>query len=90
MIALTAAFTVFALWRLYRRKLDRVVEEREEFLPYPQTSPEIYSWLPYHKKPSGADPVSAGGREAPPGPPDSAGRRRSRRRAEERCMSLEA
>jgi len=49
-VALTAAFTVFALWRLYRRKLDRVVEEREEFLTYPQTSPQIYSWLPYHRK----------------------------------------
>jgi MFS family permease len=49
-IALTAAFTAFALWRLYRRKFDRVVEEREEFLNYPQTSPEIYAWLPYHKE----------------------------------------
>lgn len=48
-IALTLTFTLFSLWRLYRRKLDRVVEEREEFLAYPQTSPEIYAWLPYHK-----------------------------------------
>jgi MFS family permease len=48
-IALTLTFTVFSLWRLYRRKLDRVVEEREDFLAYPQTSPEIYAWLPYHK-----------------------------------------
>jgi MFS family permease len=49
-VVLTAVFTVFALWRLYRRKLDRVVEEREEFLAYPQTSPQIYAWLPYHRE----------------------------------------
>ncbi len=49
-IALTLTFTLFAIWRLYRRKLDRVVEEREEFLAYPQTSPEIYAWLPYHRE----------------------------------------
>jgi hypothetical protein len=48
-IALTAAFTLFAVWRLLRRKTDRIVESREEFLAYPQTSPEIYSWLPYHR-----------------------------------------
>ncbi len=48
-IALTLAFTLFALWRLWRRKADRIVESREVFLAYPQTSPEIYAWLPYHK-----------------------------------------
>jgi MFS family permease len=48
--ALTLAFTVFAIWRLYRRKVDRVVETREVFLAYPQTSPEIYAWLPYHRE----------------------------------------
>jgi hypothetical protein len=26
------------------------VESREEFLAYPQTSPEIYAWLPYHRE----------------------------------------
>jgi hypothetical protein len=26
-------------------------ESREDFLAYPQTSPEIYAWLPYHKEP---------------------------------------
>jgi hypothetical protein len=25
------------------------VESREDFLAYPQTSPEIYAWLPYHR-----------------------------------------
>jgi len=50
-VALTLAFTAFACWRLSRRKLDRVVEEREEFLTYPQTSPQIYAWLPYHREP---------------------------------------
>jgi MFS family permease len=51
-IALTLAFTLFAVWRLYRRKLDRVVEVHEDFLTYPQTSPEIYAWLPYHRETS--------------------------------------
>jgi MFS family permease len=46
---LTLAFTVFAIWRLSRRKVDPIVESREEFLAYPQTSPEIYEWLPYHR-----------------------------------------
>jgi MFS family permease len=58
-IVLTLAFTLFALWRLSRRRLDRVVETREEFLVYPQTSPEIYSWLPYHREPAGG--AAAGG-----------------------------
>src|ERR1700733_2158260 len=49
-IALTVSFTLFAVWRLHRRKFDRIVEEREEFLAYPQTSPEIYAWLPYHRE----------------------------------------
>jgi MFS family permease len=48
-MALTLAFTVFAVWRLSRRKVERIVESREDFLAYPQTSPEIYSWLPYHR-----------------------------------------
>jgi MFS family permease len=48
-IVLTAAFTLFGVWRLYRRKLDLTVESREEFLSYPQTSPNIYEWLPYHR-----------------------------------------
>lgn len=47
-IALTLAFTLFAVWRLMRRKNDVIVEEREHFLAYPQTSPQIYGWLPYH------------------------------------------
>jgi MFS family permease len=49
-IALTLAFTLFALWRLSRRRVDRIVESREDFLAYPQTSPEIYAWLPYHRE----------------------------------------
>jgi MFS family permease len=47
-MALTLAFTLFAVWRLMRRKSEAVVEEREQFLAYPQTSPQIYGWLPYH------------------------------------------
>jgi len=46
---LTTTFTLFSIWRLYRRKLDQTVESREEFLSYPQTSPNIYEWLPYHR-----------------------------------------
>jgi MFS family permease len=60
--ALTLAFTLFAIWRRATRKIDRVVETREEFLAYPQTSPEIYGWLPYHKeKAPGPAPQSAAG-----------------------------
>lgn len=57
-MVLTVAFTGFALWRLYRRKLDLVVEEREEFLTYPQTSPQIYAWLPYHREAPGETPAA--------------------------------
>src|ERR1700683_1299396 len=68
-IVLTAGFTLFATWRLRRRPQDRCIEEREEFLQYPQTSPEIYAWLPYHKEPAGeAPPVES---ESSPTPPDS-------------------
>ncbi|MBV8341626.1 MAG: MFS transporter, partial [Gammaproteobacteria bacterium] len=45
-VVLTLAFTLFAIWRLTRRKAERALETREEFLTYPQTSPEIYAWLP--------------------------------------------
>lgn len=74
-IVLTLSFTLFAIWRLSRRKADRVVEEREEFLNYPQTSPEIYAWIPYHRElpveaergpaPGGANPPSDA--DPPPG-----------------------
>jgi len=49
-VALTLTFTSFAIWRLARRRVERALETREEFLTYPQTSPEIYAWLPYHKE----------------------------------------
>jgi MFS family permease len=52
-IALTLGFTLFTMWRLYRRRLGQAVEAREEFLAYPQTSPEIYAWLPYHREAAG-------------------------------------
>jgi MFS family permease len=60
-MVLTLAFTLFAGWRLSRRKSERLVESREEFLAYPQTSPEIYSWLPYHRDTS-APPEKTGDR----------------------------
>ena len=62
-IALTLPFTLFALWRLSRRRSDRVVETPEHFLAYPQTSPEIYGWLPYHREtppPAGSTPKQQG------------------------------
>ena len=67
-LALTGLFTGFAVWRLSRRKVERLSEDREEFLTYPQTSPEIYSWLPYHRDAEGRPdpnvPGTAGGGEA--------------------------
>jgi hypothetical protein len=68
-IALTLAFALFTSWRLYRRKIDKSSEVREEFLTYPQTSPEIYAWLPYHREPSGSvsrDAAAAPDTEAHP------------------------
>jgi MFS family permease len=59
-MVLTLAFTVFAIWRLARRKVDRIVESHEEFLAYPQTSPEIYAWLPYHRDTPRIPPQAAG------------------------------
>jgi MFS family permease len=62
-IALTSTFTVFAVWRLRRRRFDRILEDREVFLNYPQTSPQIYEWLPYHQEkpepPAAAQPPPA-------------------------------
>jgi hypothetical protein len=70
--ALTLAFTLFAVWRLTRRKLERPLETREEFLTYPQTSPEIYAWLPYHRDQPGEN-------RSPPAPPAAAGAREPQR-----------
>jgi predicted MFS family arabinose efflux permease len=52
-VAITVPFTLFSIWRLARRKADRLIETHEDFLAYPQTSPGIYEWLPYHKDASG-------------------------------------
>jgi len=56
---LTIPFTLFAIWRLARRSVERTLETREEFLTYPQTSPEIYAWLPYHKEGAGQSAESS-------------------------------
>ena len=66
-MVLTLAFTVFAIWRLSRRKADPVVESREEFLAYPQTSPEIYEWLPYHRTAPRDSEGALTGADTPPG-----------------------
>ena len=69
-MALTLAFTGFAVWRLSRRKADRIVETHEDFLAYPQTSPEIYAWLPYHRDaPAETAPSEAAPAETAPNPP---------------------
>ena len=69
-MALTLAFTGFAVWRLSRRKADRIVETHEDFLAYPQTSPEIYAWLPYHRDaPAETAPSEAAPSETAPNPP---------------------
>ena len=74
--ALSLAFTVFAIWRLLRRRADRVVESREEFLTYPQTSPQIYEWLPYHRDAPGdaAADAAPGASEPDAAPPPRTGR----------------
>jgi hypothetical protein len=65
-IALTLAFTLFAVWRLVHRNTDRVIESREDFLAYPQTSPEIYAWLPYSRDAPRAPQPAPNAAEAPP------------------------
>ena len=69
---LTAAFTLFSIRRLRRRKLDPIIESREEFLVYPQTSPEIYEWLPYHRDPAAARGPAGGGKAPGDGEPPAA------------------
>jgi MFS family permease len=66
---LSLAFTLFAAWRLIQRRRDPIVEERERFLAYPQTSPEIYEWLPYHKDTPGKPAATAVPPADPPLPP---------------------
>jgi len=58
-MVLTLAFTLFAVWRLTRRRVERPLETREEFITYPQTSPAIYDGLPYHKELPHEPPVAA-------------------------------
>jgi MFS family permease len=77
-IALTLAFTLFTIWRVYRRRRVQTVEAREEFLAYPQSSPEIYAWLPYHRGPAGPgpdahNPTDAGAGPAADGKPPTVG-----------------
>jgi MFS family permease len=68
-IVLTLAFTSFAIWRLCRRRRGEPADEREVFLAYPQTSPEIYAWLPYHREPPGTAGTAAAGDTSATGPP---------------------
>ncbi len=68
-IVLTLAFTSFAIWRLCRRRRGEPADEREVFLAYPQTSPEIYAWLPYHREPPGTAGTAAAADTSATGPP---------------------
>ena len=45
---LALAYTLFGLWRLSRRPRFKKGDAREEFHSYPHTSPEVYTWAPYH------------------------------------------
>ena len=45
---LALAYTLFGLWRLSRRAKFTPGDPREEFHSYPHTSPEVYTWAPYH------------------------------------------
>jgi MFS family permease len=45
---LALAYTLFGLWRLSRRTKFKKGDPREEFHSYPHTSPEVYTWAPYH------------------------------------------
>ena len=67
-IVLTLAFTLFAIWRLLRRRRNEPVRTREEFHSYPHTSPEVYTWIPYHT-PTGDGPAPTPATIEPPGPP---------------------
>jgi len=58
--ALALGYTLFGLWRLNGRPTPLPMEPREEFHSYPHTSPEVYTWAPYHM-----DTIS----EPPPGAP---------------------
>ncbi|GAC1302553.1 MAG: MFS transporter [Steroidobacteraceae bacterium] len=66
-IALTLCFTLYTLWRLWHRRFGLAAENREEFLAYPQTSPEIYAWLPYHRAADGTSTPVPGSGAAPRG-----------------------
>jgi MFS family permease len=49
-IALSVLFAGFALWRRYRQPKSK---SREQFVAYPQTSPQVYEWAPH--TPAGDD-----------------------------------
>ena len=58
-IVLSLAFAGFALWRTLQQPK---VDNREDFVAYPQTSPAVYEWLP-RKDDGGSQPDTKG--EAP-------------------------
>jgi len=49
-------FAGFALWRRYRQPKSK---SREQFVAYPQTSPQVYEWAPH---------TPAGDNTEPPNP----------------------
>jgi hypothetical protein len=47
-VGLSAAFALFAAWRIYHAK--RLVEDdREQFVTYPTTSPTVFQWIQLRK-----------------------------------------
>ena len=64
-MVLTLAFTLFAVYRLRRRRGERPLENREEFLTYPHSSPEIYAWIPYHRDAPAPEPGASPPRAGP-------------------------
>lgn len=54
-IALTFAFAGFAFWRQRRQPRAR---SREQFVAYPQTSPQVYEWAPHNPAADDTDPAN--------------------------------
>jgi MFS family permease len=62
-IALSALFAAFALWRRYRQPRSK---SREQFVAYPQTSPQVYEWTPHMPAGDDNDPDDTNDADAEP------------------------
>lgn len=52
-IALSVLFAAYALWRRQRQPKSK---SREQFVAYPQTSPQVYEWSPHNPAGDDSDP----------------------------------